>query len=183
MSVSLAHQKPFRLGGLDVRPATREVIWSGGREVLQPRVMQVLVALAQARGEVVSRDDLIADCWDGRIVSEDAINFVVAQIRKLGQRTTDFRLETIPRVGLRLVAEEVSAPEAAPDPEPARRGPDRRVALATLAAVGLAAVAGGGVWAWRRWGRSADSAPVTIAVLPFNNLGAKRRTRPICRRG
>ncbi|WP_297695100.1 hypothetical protein, partial [Phenylobacterium sp.] len=42
--------------------------------VLEPRVMQVLVALARERGEIVSRDDLIASCWAGRIVGEDAIN-------------------------------------------------------------------------------------------------------------
>jgi len=81
VSVHLAHQKPFRLGSLDVCPAAREVYWAGGCEVLQPRVMQVLVALAQADGQVVGRDDLLDLCWDGRIVSEDAINFVVADDR------------------------------------------------------------------------------------------------------
>ncbi|MEJ0023702.1 MAG: winged helix-turn-helix domain-containing protein [Alphaproteobacteria bacterium] len=61
--VSLAHAAPFSLGPLSVRPATREVQSAGGRVVLEPRVMQVLVALARAKGEVVTRDDLIAACW------------------------------------------------------------------------------------------------------------------------
>ena len=30
------------------------------------------------------RDDLISMCWDGRAVGEDAINLVVAKVRKLG---------------------------------------------------------------------------------------------------
>src|ERR1700761_2914109 len=108
--MQLAHEAALAVGWLQVSPATREVEWPGGREVLQPRVMQVLVVLARAEGAVVSRDDLIAACWDGRIVSEDAINFVVAQVRKLAQRTGAFRLETIPRVGYRLVAEGAAQP-------------------------------------------------------------------------
>ena len=66
--MQLAHQAVFSLGPLEVRPPTCEVVSPHGREVLQPRVMQVLVALTQARGGVVSRHDLIAQCWDGRLV-------------------------------------------------------------------------------------------------------------------
>jgi hypothetical protein len=84
--VVLAHAAPFSLGPLAVRPATREVAGCGFREVLEPRVMQVLVALARAGGEVVGRDDLTLTCWDGRVVSEDAINRVIARLRRLAER-------------------------------------------------------------------------------------------------
>ncbi len=60
--VSLAHAPPFSVGAVSVRPATREVQTTNGRVVLEPRVMQVFVALARANGEVVTRDDLIAAC-------------------------------------------------------------------------------------------------------------------------
>ena len=69
--MQLAHQAAFALGAMEVRPPTREVVSPHGREVLQPRVMQVLVTLAKAEGAVVSRDDLIETCWDGRVVGED----------------------------------------------------------------------------------------------------------------
>lgn len=101
--MQLAHQAVFFVGRLRVSPSTREVVWDSGREVLQPRVMQVLVALALAAGEVVSRDDLIAQCWDGRIVSEDAINFVIGQVRKLATLTGAFGLETIRSEGKSVV--------------------------------------------------------------------------------
>ncbi|HEX5263636.1 MAG TPA: hypothetical protein VFW13_08925, partial [Phenylobacterium sp.] len=53
--VDLAREPAFQLSAVHVRPATREVVgFSGLREVLEPRVMQVLVALARRRGEVVS---------------------------------------------------------------------------------------------------------------------------------
>jgi TolB-like protein len=101
--MQLAHQAAFSLGALEVRPPTREVVSPNGREVLQPRVMQVLVALVQAGGRVVSRDDLIATCWNGRVVGEDAITLVMMKLRKLAARSGGaFAVETIPRVGYRL---------------------------------------------------------------------------------
>src|SRR5215218_2054863 len=101
--MQLAHQSAFSLGTLEVRPPTCEVVMPHGREVLQPRVMQVLVTLARAEGGVVSRDDLIETCWNGRVVGEDAITLVMMKLRKLAARTQGaFAVETIPRVGYRL---------------------------------------------------------------------------------
>ena len=64
-----------------------------------------LVLLAQAGGEVVTRDDLIAACWEGRVVSDDAINRVISRVRRIAELTSgqDFALETITKVGYRLV--------------------------------------------------------------------------------
>ena len=162
--MQLAHEPALVVGWLQVRPATREVEWPGGREVLQPRVMQVLVVLARAQDAVVSRDDLIATCWEGRIVSEDAINFVVAQVRKLAQRTGAFSLETIPRVGYRLTPAPATDVRSPPGLRLGRR--------ALLAGGGTAAalVAGGGAFLLRdRWLGSTGE-PLTLAVMPFTNL-------------
>lgn len=101
--VNLARAQPFRLGSAEVRPATREVVAGGARPiVLEPRVMQVLVALARRRGEVVSRDELVESCWRGRVVGDDAINRCVAAIRKLALALDNVAIETIARVGYRL---------------------------------------------------------------------------------
>jgi TolB-like protein/Tfp pilus assembly protein PilF len=100
--VDLAREADFRLGDLAVRPSRRELIAGGQRTITEPRVMQVLVALARRAGEVVSRDELIASCWDGRIVGDDAINACVSKVRRLGERSAAYRIETIPRVGYRL---------------------------------------------------------------------------------
>ena len=126
--MQLAHQAAFSLGTLDVRPSTREVVSTEGREVLQPRVMQVLVTLANARGAVVSRDDLIATCWDGRVVGEDAITLVMMKLRKLAGRSGGaFAVETIPRVGYRLAAEPMR--ETGPPPKPMGEARPRLVVL------------------------------------------------------
>ncbi|MFT3811698.1 MAG: winged helix-turn-helix domain-containing protein [Micropepsaceae bacterium] len=152
--VLLAHAAPFRLGALHVRPATREVSTGDWRDVLEPRVMQVLVALARAAGEVVGRDELTQSCWDGRVVSEDAINRVIARLRRLAEQGEGawFTLETVTKVGYRLVpgmeaAAASSQPEPASAPQPlpppaqrARRWP-LLTGLAALAAAALIAIA------------------------------------------
>lgn len=128
--MQLAHQAAFSLGTLDVRPPTREVVFPHGREVLQPRVMQVLVMLARARGAVVSRDDLIASCWDGRVVGEDAITLVMMKLRKLAARSGGaFAVETVPRVGYRLATLQIGPAEVLPAFLPAGRTRPRLVVL------------------------------------------------------
>ena len=49
---------------------------------IEPRVMQVLVYLTRRRGETVTRDDLIATCWGGVVVGEDAIQRCIGRLRK-----------------------------------------------------------------------------------------------------
>src|SRR5262245_60295164 len=99
--IDLAQEAAFDLGGAHVRPSTRELIVGPRRDVLEPRVMQVLVALARQRGEVVSRDALIGTGWGGRIVGEDALNRAVSQVRRLVEGMDGVALEMVPRVGYR----------------------------------------------------------------------------------
>ena len=157
--VNLADVPPFRLGDVEVHPSTRQLIRDGRSETLEPRVMQVLVVLAEAKGSVISRDELIERCWGGRIVGENAINRVISIIR---QTATDlgmdsFQLETITKVGYRMVvpggstAPETSIPpsqESPPVAEPSVRPSRRRVIGASVAA-GIA-VAAGGLFIWDR---------------------------------
>src|SRR5262250_2972565 len=109
--IRLARERPFRLGAVEVRPATREVVGPGGRAVLEPRVMQVLVALAQAGGEIVTRDDLTARCWEGRIVGEDAISKVISRLRRLTETLgrESWTMETVTKVGYRLLPRDGAA--------------------------------------------------------------------------
>jgi TolB-like protein len=115
MAVDLAREADFRLGEILVRPSIRQVEAKGETQTLEPRVLQVLIALRRRSGQVVSRDELVATCWEGRAVSDDAIHRCISRLRKLGGAHTAFEIETIPKVGYRLVAEGSEAtPEAAP---------------------------------------------------------------------
>ena len=118
--IVLAHEPAFAIGDVEVRPATREVVYNGSTAILEPRVMQLLVALHRADGGVVSKDDLAKLCWDGRIVGEDAINRVVSRLRAVAEKDAggEFRIETITKVGYRL-----SPAHADPHPQAAISGP------------------------------------------------------------
>src|SRR5688500_11565640 len=94
--VNLAREPDFSLGGAGVRPSTREIEFEDGRETIEPRVMQALVALARRRSAVVSRDQLIQHCWEGRVVGEDAINRCLAKVRRITERMQGVALETVP---------------------------------------------------------------------------------------
>ena len=175
--VDLAHVRDFRLGAMEVRPSSREVLIGTVREALEPRVMQVLVALARAPGTVVSRDDLFECCWEGRIVGEDAMNRVISKLRRLSEQAGggSFTIETIPRVGYRLWPAEGAEPEppapeaAAPLSSPARSGAlsPRRLVIAAGAIVLLAAAA---AFAVSRLSPDARAAEPALAVLPFDDL-------------
>jgi TolB-like protein/DNA-binding winged helix-turn-helix (wHTH) protein len=115
--VDLTFEPDFDLGAARVRPAKLEIDIGGTTEALEPRVMQVLVALAQAAGTTVTRDELIRRCWDGRIVSDHAINRTVSRLRAVAQRDAgaSFTIETRAGVGYRLFPA-VAPPPKAPSP-------------------------------------------------------------------
>lgn len=165
--VVLAHCPAFRIGRLRVDPGTRQIHDGEASETLEPRVMQVLVALAEANGRVVTRDELIALCWEGRIVTDDAINRVLSRLRLVagGIGRGSFAVETIARVGYRLKrleAEPVVLPfpgtplPAAPV-EATRGGVSRRMLIGGGAAAAVALAGGAGLLAWRPWQKQSPS--------------------------
>src|SRR5689334_20968685 len=143
--VVLAHEPPFTVGTVRVHPATRQVEHLGRKDTLEPRVMQALVALFRAQGEIVTRDELIERCWEGRIVTDDAINRVLSRIRHVasGIGEGSFAVETIARVGYRIT-------QADPPQTQIKRPPEakvnRRGLLAGATAAATDAVAGGLLW-------------------------------------
>jgi len=170
--IELARVPEFRLGALIVRPGVRQVARDDdASEVLEPRVMQVLVALAQADGAILTRDDLTEACWDGRIVGEDAINRVLSRLRRVqeGIGLDSFRIETITKVGYRLVPRN-APPAAAPVPvAPAAIAsspalvPGQRSRSWMAIAAGLIAVALLGA-AWLLWERNSGDRQKTVTV-------------------
>ena len=103
--VRLSHTPAFAIDGMQVEPLTRQVSYADGEhETLEPRVMEVFAALYRAGEAVVSRDDLTMSCWGGTVVGEDAVQRVIQRLRKVAARSGAFRIETITKVGYRLVA-------------------------------------------------------------------------------
>ena len=157
--VHLAHEPAFSIGPLEIYPPTHEVGRDGEKAIVEPRVMQVLIALAQAEGAVVTRDELVLRCWDGRVVGDDAIHRILSRLRRLSEGIAKdvFRIETITKVGYRLVRSSAAPPAASPSlplfgngesrseagARPSWRA-DRRTVIG-LAGAG-AVIAAGGIW-------------------------------------
>lgn len=136
--VDLAHATPFLLGDIEIRPATREVVRGRRSEIVEPRVMLVLVALARRPGAILTRGELTMQCWDGRVVGDGAINRAVSRIRSVSRRLGGFRIETVNMVGYRIVEGE---------PLQTSRS-ERRMSRRVLIGGGALALAmvGGGLW-------------------------------------
>jgi DNA-binding winged helix-turn-helix (wHTH) protein/pimeloyl-ACP methyl ester carboxylesterase len=105
-------------------PARRELRCGGNLVAVEPQVFDLLVHLVQNRDRVVSKDDLIAAVWRGRIVSESTLASRINAARKaIGDSGEQQRLiRTAARKGIRFVGtvregqmpSELSAPVPAP---------------------------------------------------------------------
>jgi DNA-binding winged helix-turn-helix (wHTH) protein/TolB-like protein/Tfp pilus assembly protein PilF len=115
-------QQGFRIGDWEVFPA-RGILRSGDREEKpEPKVFEVLIALSVRDGDLVTRDDLIAEIWDGRPTSDEPINRCLSQLRgHLGDKERPHKyIETLTRRGYRL-CQKVRLSEAA---KPVQDQPD-----------------------------------------------------------
>ena len=178
----------FRIGAWLVQPRLNAVVMDGQSVRLEPKVMQVLVCLARGAGDVVEKEQLIRTVWPDTFVSDDALTRCISELRKTFE--DDAResriIQTIPKIGYRLVApiEEVARPAAAPRPAAVETQKEAATDAAPAAvptpklrspaawfAVGTAILALIGVAYWHH--RHTASAPKvaidSIAVLPFTN--------------
>src|SRR5438132_12009783 len=97
----------------------------------EPQTFDLLLYLIQNRQRVVSKDDLMAAVWSGRIVSESTLSSQINAVRHAigddGER--QILVRTLPRKGFRFVGEveeqcareKRPAGEAADTPQPADR--------------------------------------------------------------
>lgn len=155
---ALAGRPDFRLARARVFPSTRRIEGPASSASLEPRVMRVLLAFVDAGPVVLTRDQLMRECWDGAVVGDDAINRTIAEIRKVARETdAGFGIDTIARVGYRLtqeattisapapVAEIATAPAAAPATPP-RSSASRRRALAGILAAAVVVATSAGIF-------------------------------------
>jgi DNA-binding winged helix-turn-helix (wHTH) protein/TolB-like protein/Tfp pilus assembly protein PilF len=159
-----------------VDPSANEISRGSAVQRLEPKVIEVLLALAQHAGEVVSRETLLSRVWTNVVVSDDALTQSIAKLRHaFGDTTKEPRyIETVPKRGYRLVAEVaateplriVAAPTITP-PAPARR----RVLPWAIVAVFITAMTG---WLFLpaplRVPTTADLQPNIASLADFERL-------------
>lgn len=189
---------PLRFGVFELDPRAGELRRSGRRIALQPQPLEVLRALIERPGEVVTREELRRRIWNnGAYVDFDrSLNKAIVKLRDaLGDDAESPRyIETLPRHGYRFIplpeahAHVEDAP-ARPEPSPpssVQSASTRRPWYWAALGITLLALA---AWLTPSWfrvdapshpGPPADAAPAgavaftppphSIAVLPLVNL-------------
>lgn len=105
----------FEFGPFRLDRRTR-VLWRAGRlEPLPPRALDLLAALAERPGDVLTKTELLARVWPDVVVEEANLSVQVSALRKALGTRDDGRswIATVPRRGYSLAA---AAPSAAPAP-------------------------------------------------------------------
>jgi TolB-like protein len=145
------HSMPLVFGDCVLDLGRRELYRASAVVAMAPQVFDLLVYLAENRERVVSRDDVLAAVWDGRIVSESTLASHINAVRKaVGDNGQEQRvIRTVARKGFRFVVDVRETPSL-DGSGLAGTGP--------AAAVEAAAAA------------LAFPAKPSIAVLPFVNL-------------
>ena len=137
--------KGFRIGQWTVLPERGLVRVDVAEEHIEPKVMEVLVRLAAANGEVVSKQTLMDEVWGDSPSGDEVITRCIAVLRHAFQ--DDARrpqiIETLSRRGYRLMV-----PISGVDDGPVESSPTRSHRPLFAGVVAIAVVAGILAWWW-----------------------------------
>jgi TolB-like protein/DNA-binding winged helix-turn-helix (wHTH) protein/Tfp pilus assembly protein PilF len=181
MQANTHEETLIRFGEFELALRSAELRRGGQVVRLQPQPFKVLALLAGRAGQLVTREEIQRQVWDGEtyVDFEHGLNFCIRQIRSaLGDNAqSPTYIETLPRRGYRFIASaekielcgEPNA-DAPPTTEP-RREKARPLALAAALVVAAAALVSVGYLAWNRDGKQGvKPGKIMLAVLPFENL-------------
>jgi DNA-binding winged helix-turn-helix (wHTH) protein/tetratricopeptide (TPR) repeat protein len=186
----------FQVGDWLVAPKLNSLSSNSKTVRVEPKVMQVLVCLAEA-GDVVSKDGLMRKVWADTFVTDDVLTRCISELRKAlaDDPKRPQYIQTIPKGGYRLIAPvrllearnggvKALAPTGSPPDTSAAVAPKARTGrhgLLTILIVGAAVLAVGVYWMVKRPSSrlrvqlpaaQAVSAPrlrTSVAVLPFTS--------------
>jgi adenylate cyclase len=95
----------YRFGAVELRVTERILLIDGNSAELGGRAFDVLVALVENRGRVITKDELLEFAWPGLVVEENNLQQQISTLRKLlGQSA----ISTVPGRGYQFTLEETS---------------------------------------------------------------------------
>ena len=161
----------YEFGEFRLDPAARVLARRNHPIALPPKSFDLLMLLAERRGRVLERDELIRQLWPDTFVEEGNVTYQVSALRKaLGEDGSKW-IETVPKHGYRFTApvREVQPedtrerkPSSMPIPPRGRLGPQLWRAAAGLALVAVVAA----FVAFRNTSRPDAAAPGEIRLEP-----------------
>jgi DNA-binding winged helix-turn-helix (wHTH) protein len=168
-ATKLAQRPTIEIGPLRIEPATRRIAGPAGDAFVQPRIMHLLLALVDAGGTVVARDELERHGWGDRFVAEDSLNGAIAEIRKALRTAgaTGVNVVTVPKTGYRL--DYPDAPAQSGDRQATGPAIDRRWFIAG----GAVTLAAGGGLVWRGIGGT-DRAPTARMLIEQGTIALRQ---------
>src|ERR1700704_4842946 len=93
------HSSSYRFGIFELQPNERRLLAGGEPVVLGPRAFDLLVALVERPGQLVTKEELLDCVWPKLVVEENNLQVQVSALRKiLGQEA----IATIPGRGYRF---------------------------------------------------------------------------------
>jgi DNA-binding winged helix-turn-helix (wHTH) protein len=103
----------FRIGERLIRSRLNAIEHQEATLHLEPKVMQVLLVLAEHAGDVVTRQKIRETVWPETFVGDDVLVRAISELRRAFQDDphTHHTIETIPKVGYRLIAPVLHAAE------------------------------------------------------------------------
>jgi two-component system alkaline phosphatase synthesis response regulator PhoP len=100
----MAAGEPIHIGDVTIDPARREVIIAGQAVSLRAKEFDVLQTLAENRGLVLKRDQLLNLVWGYDFYGQTrTVDVHVAHLRKHLAASQNLRIETVTGVGYKLV--------------------------------------------------------------------------------
>ncbi|MEM1054805.1 MAG: winged helix-turn-helix domain-containing protein [Bacteroidota bacterium] len=172
---SLVDTPPFHIEGWRFEPALLRATSGDDLRQLEPKVMAVLCVLAARPGIPITRQEFYDEVWSGVIVTDDVLTRAVSELRKLfDDRGRPSRvIETLPRVGYRLIATvdttEVQPLAASEAPNaPVSILPSYRSRLGTWLVLGVGALMAAGALGYVIGSEDATEATPTI-ILPVTS--------------
>ncbi|WP_223976289.1 winged helix-turn-helix domain-containing protein [Vibrio sp. B1FIG11] len=103
--------KSIQFSNLTLECSTRTLRnQNGNKVVLRPLPYEVLLLLLQKNGPV-SREELFKTCWEGLVVTDQALTNVVSGLRRnlLSLKAQNAEIKTISKVGYFIQAESIKA--------------------------------------------------------------------------
>lgn len=162
---------PFLIGEWTVHPSLNRIESDSRSEHLEPKIMDLLLCLAEKPGSVVGKRELLDRVWGVEHISDGTLSHAIADLRrKLGDNAREPRyIATIHKRGYRLLSP--VRPAAEPDmSKKTALAPSRRRPLWALAAISIIVIATSLWFATQSTPQKSRSSP-RIVILPFDNLG------------
>lgn len=97
---------PITLSNLSLDTSSRTLSNNNGRSiVLRPLSYEVLLQLIENHGSPVRREAIYEKCWQGRVVTDQALTNVISELRRLfiSLKAQDVEIKTISKIGYYIV--------------------------------------------------------------------------------